>query len=125
MNHRSVKSLIGLPPRGNNSVLESTKSYSTKVENRFADWDDVNSYRGMHNNDTGPGQYNLPQLVAVEKKSLSSMRNSPRHSIGLPSARNKPYHKETYTDFIGRSSPALNKYNPDYSVGKNKDPQFS
>lgn len=107
MKSHSVTNLIGFT-KTSGSVMDMTKSFSNKVDYRFNDWDDVNSYRGMHNNDAGPGQYNLPQLVAVEKKSLSSMRNSPRHSIGLPFDKNIPYHKETYTDFIGRSSPAVN-----------------
>jgi hypothetical protein len=64
-------------------------------------------------------------MVAVEKKALSSMRNSPRVGIGLPIEKNKPYFKEVFTDFLGRSSPAVNKYNPKDDLVKPKDPSFS
>jgi hypothetical protein len=105
--------------------MESTKSFSIKVDQRFSDWDDIKSYRGMHNNDTGPGQYNLPELVTSKNKALSSMRNSPRLTIGLPMSNKRPYFKENSTDFMGSSSPASNKYNPNYEKVKVKDPNFS
>lgn len=107
------------------SVLGNTKSFTIKVEKRFSDWDDVNTYRGPHINETGPGQYTLPQLVAVEHKSLSTMRNTPMISIGLPNTKNKPYYKETYSDFIGRSSPNPCKYSPDFKRIKAADPNYS
>lgn len=40
------------------------------------------------------------------------MRNSPHMSIGLPSRKNKPYYPEVKKDFLGKSSPAPDKYNP-------------
>ena len=66
----------------------------------------------MHVHELGPGDYHLPPLVAVEKHVLSSNRNSPRVSLGLPTDRNKPYHKENYTEFMGRDSPSLSSYKP-------------
>ena len=73
----------------------------------------------MHNNETGPGQYNLPQLVFVEKRALSSMRNSPRMSIPVPKPNVKRgYHPENKNDYMGSSSPAPNKYNPNYKSVK-------
>jgi len=64
-------------------------------------------------------------LVFVEKKPLSSMRNSPRVTIGLPIEKNKPYFKEVFTEFMGRSSPAANKYSPKVDLTVRKDPSFS
>jgi len=54
MKSQSVTNLIGFSKMGG-SVMDMTKSFSNKVDYRFNDWDDVNSYRGMHNNDAGPG----------------------------------------------------------------------
>jgi len=67
----------------------------------------------------------LPPLVAVEKKALSSMRNSPRISIGLPSTDGlgAPYFKET--KMSGRDSVPSTKYNPSNDFIKNKYPAFS
>lgn len=85
----------------------------------------MQSYRGMHNNDMGPGQYQLPPLVAVEKKALSSMKNSPRLSIGLPRYKNKPYWPEVKNDFMGKDSPAVTSYQPDADKIKTSDPKYS
>lgn len=74
-------------------------SSQSKIDKRFGDWDNIHSYRGCHINETGPGQYNLPPLVAVDKKSLSTLKNTPNIKIGLPNYKNKPYFKETVTDF--------------------------
>jgi hypothetical protein len=63
--------------------------------------------------------------VFVENKPLSSMRNSPRVSIGLPIEKNKPYFKEVFKDFMGRSSPAASKYSPRDELTHPKDPSFS
>jgi hypothetical protein len=105
--------------------MNNTASYGIKVDQRFSDWDDLNSYRGMHNQDHGPGQYSIPSFVAVENKPLSSCRNTPQISIGLPLEKNKPYFPEVKTDFVGRSSPAVNKYSPKDVLTKPKDPSFS
>ena len=103
----------------------STKSQQIKVDARFGDWDDFNSYRGPHNQETGPGQYSLPALVAVDHKPLSTLRNSPRLSIGLPNYKNKPYFPEVSSEFIGRNSPAVTKYSPSMEATKTKEPEFS
>lgn len=107
------------------SALGSTQSFTIKVEKRFSDWDDINTTRGIQNNETGPGQYSLPQLVAVDHVTLSTMRNTPNIKIGLPITKNKPYYKETYSDFIGRSSPNPCKYSPSYKLVKKADPKYS
>ena len=64
----------------------------------------------------------LPPLVAVDRKALSSMRNSPRMSIGLPAYKNKPYWPETLSDFVGKDSPAVTSYHPINETVKVKDP---
>lgn len=61
----------------------------------------------------------------VENKILSSIRNSPRLSIGLPINKNKPYWKETAKDFIGKSSPRVTSYDPDLKLTKGCEPKFS
>ena len=48
----------------------------------------------------------------VEKRALSSMRNSPRSTIGLPKTKNKGYYPENKNDYMGSASPAPNRYNP-------------
>jgi hypothetical protein len=90
------------------SVLGGTKSFDIKVTSKFGDF----NHSTIGNQETGPGQYLLPPLVAVEKKALSSLRNSPRHSIGVPITKNKPYFRETVKDFVGRDSPAASAYRP-------------
>ncbi len=55
-------------------------------------------------------------------KPLSTIRNSPRLSLGLPSDRNRPYHRETVKDFIGKNSPRLTSYRPSTDLIKAKVP---
>jgi len=83
------------------TILGGTKSFDIKVTTKFGDF----SHSTIGNQETGPGQYLLPPLVAVEKRALSSLRNSPRHSFGLSKAINRPYHN-------GRDSPAASTYRP-------------
>jgi len=40
----------------------------------------------------------------------------------LPTDKNKPYHKENYTEFMGRDSPSASNYKPDSDYVKQKDP---
>ena len=103
------------------SILGGTKSFDIKVTTKFGDF----NHSTIGNQETGPGQYLLPPLVAVEKKPLSSMRNSPRHSVGMPNTKNKPYYKETIKDFVGRDSPAASAYRPNSMLVKEKLPSYS
>lgn len=63
----------------------------------------------------------------VEKKALSSMKNSPKVSIGMPKRKNMGYHPEVYTEFLGSSSPACTKYHPNNNVRSTKSlqPKYS
>jgi len=63
--------------------------------------------------------------VFVEKRALSSMRNSPRSTIGLPKTKNKGYYPENKNDYMGSSSPAPNRYNPNSQSVKILEPSMS
>ena len=103
------------------SILGGTKSFDIKVTTKFGDF----SHSTIGNQETGPGQYLLPPLVAVEKRALSSLRNSPRHSLGLPFTKNRPYHKENSKDYYGRDSPAASTYRPNSQLVKEQLPSYS
>jgi len=118
----SKKALDDIRTNGQtDSILGGTTSFDTKVKSKFGDF----THSTIGNQETGPGQYLLPPLVAVEKKPLSSLRNSPRHSIGMPITKNKPYFRETVKDFIGRDSPAASTYRPNSELIKEKLPSYS
>ena len=75
-------------------------------------------YKGMHVQDNGPGQYDLPPLVG--SGSLSTFRNSSRVSIGLPNTKGSPYHRENASQFLGKHTPSVTAYNPEILNTKEK-----
>lgn len=118
----SKKVLADIKHHGqSDSILGGTKSFDIKVTTKFGDF----NHSTIGNQETGPGQYLLPPLVAVEKRALSSLRNSPRFSLGLPNTKNRAYHKENSKDFAGRDSPAANSYRPSSMLVKDALPSYS
>ena len=81
----SQQSLASIKNNGQpESALKSTKCFDIKVDKKFNFLDEKAPYVS----ETGPGWYDLPPLVASDKRPLSNMKNQPKVSIGLPHKEN-------------------------------------
>jgi len=82
-------------------------------------------YSRMHNasKQTGPGSYQLPDIIGNRSLADSSLKNAPKITFGAH-VRKPAYHHETYKDFIGGDSPGI-KYFPSKDLVKRSNPCFS
>ena len=87
---------------------------------------EINKALSTFLNNTGPGDYNLPNLVG-NNSVISGMTNKPQWSLRKKS---KPgYFPHYRTELAGQSSPAASKYSPkqdkDYPNLQYSSPRFS
>ena len=112
---------------GVNSYIKSesirNRDFHTQLS-KYADIEFIGSRPHNATSKTGPGAYNLPEIMGINRgQSLSTLKNSANISFGIKPEK-KSFYKECYIDFVGCDSPGM-KYSPNHNSIKRSNPRFS